>query len=199
MIARAAGISSLNQHVSTFEHTHEPVGRIHLFTQYCPKNSFSSLTLDLLAWWGSWVLSLWTINKTKDRCSKKKARLFYSLPRIDFPTFFYIFIVGRGFLCTCHTQWEGKYTKQWKLRVGTLGASQILPTTQSSFSVKTLSSKQFKTRDLSIWFPAYHQIHPTTMISTKISWTQSSIWVELPLLWVLLQIPCYCFTSYSLK
>ena len=82
----------MNQQVSTFKHTHEPVGRIHLSTQYCPKNSFSSLTLDLLAWWGSWVLSVWTINKTREGCSKNKARLFYSLPRIDFPTFFHILI-----------------------------------------------------------------------------------------------------------
>ena len=194
MIARAAGISRLNQQVSTFKHTHEPVGRIHLSTQYCPKNSFSSLTLDLLAWWGSCVLSVWTINKTRERCSKNKARLFYSLPRIDFPTFFHILIVGSGSLCTFHTQWEGKYAKQWKPRDGTLGASQILPTTQSSFSIKTLSSKQFKTQGLSICFPAYPQIHPTTMISTKISWTQARLWVELILPWVLLQILLYCFT-----
>ena len=38
----------LDQQVSTFKHIHKVVGKNHLFTQYYPENSFSSLTHGLL-------------------------------------------------------------------------------------------------------------------------------------------------------
>ena len=78
-------------------------------------------------------------------------------------------------------------------------SSQILPSIQASSTIRTLFSKQFKTQILSICFPVYSQIHWTTRISTKVPWTETSIWVDLSLHWILLQTPLYSLRSCSLK
>lgn len=176
MSARAAGISRLNQQVSTFKHTHDAVSGTHLFTQYCPENSFSFLTHGLLV--GQLGLSMWAIKNARKEEPEGKPDYFTLFPEVTSQHFFHILIIVIESLYVL-TRWKGNTQNNDHQPLGSLKISQILHplffTTVSS--LKTCCSKQFKTQILS---PAYSQIHPTT--SAKLPWTQTTIWVKpLPL------------------
>ena len=64
-----------------------------------------------------------------------------------------------------------KWNENQELR--SVRASQILPTTQASSSIKILCFKPFKAQVLPICFVICPQIHCTNMISTKIPWKQT--------------------------
>lgn len=89
--SRAAGISRLDQQVSTFKHTHEAIGRTHLFTQYCPENSSSSLTHGLLAG------QLGFIHVSHQGCKKeeqgRKPVYLTLFPEVTSQHFFHILII----------------------------------------------------------------------------------------------------------
>lgn len=97
------------------------------------------------------VLSDWTINKTRERCSKEESQIILLssqnwLPNIVPHSHCWKWV---STILLSHTQWkEGKYTKQWKPRVGTLGAFQILPTTPILILYKDFVLKTIETQDL---------------------------------------------------
>ena len=71
-----------------------------------------------------------------------------------------------------HSMWGNtQWNENQKLR--SVRASQILPTTQASCSIKTVCSKPFKAQVLPICFVICPQIHCTNMISTKSPWKQT--------------------------
>ena len=104
-VSQAAGITKLDQQISTLKLTHEAVGRIHFFMEYCPENSFSSLTCDLL------VRQLGFSNASHQECQRETPRrepdYFALFPEVTSRHFFHILVVGSGSLCTSCTQWQG--------------------------------------------------------------------------------------------
>ena len=67
--ARAAGISRLNQQVSTFMHTHEAVGGTHLLHNIVQR--IPSVPWNMASWQGSWVLSMLAIKNARKRSWKE--------------------------------------------------------------------------------------------------------------------------------
>ena len=104
-VSQAAGITKLDQQMSTLKLTHEVVGRIHLFMEYCPENSFSSLTCGLL------VRQLGFINASHQECQREAPRrepdYFVLFPELTSQHFFHILVVGSGSLCTSYAQRQG--------------------------------------------------------------------------------------------
>ena len=123
MSARAAGISRLNQQVSTFKHTHDAVSGTHLFTQYCPENSFSFLTHGLL------VGQLGFIHVSHQECKKEepegKPDYFTLFPEVTSQHFFHILIIVIESLYVL-TRWKGNTQNNDHQPLGSLKISQIL-------------------------------------------------------------------------
>ena len=86
--SRAAGISRLDQHVSTFKHTHEAIGRTHTI-----------LSREFLQFLDRWppgrAAGFYPCepSRMQERGTGKKASLLYSVPRTDIPTFSHILIM----------------------------------------------------------------------------------------------------------